>query len=335
MSKFLIVSITREITIYTREIMSVRMVSNKDLCDYLTAIVPQGVLSIDLATSHDCNLENGWLDDALCLPNLLRFTDLLSLKIQYVGDVTTTNDTGFLTLPSSVCMLGLRHGNLRSNLRFGCVFNTTCKVINEIFDRSRIPFWIGDQILAFIGISEWPSPCAVIALSSHASISGDISWQTYTGITNTDLSLLVFADYPVDPASSPYIYYDDELVGYDSKISNSMVPILRGYDTRGNTLWQSADMDDDILDKYDQAEHEGLMYMKGIHRDPEWYDRQAERFAISQTVSGMLFLQLTEDYVQQRVSYFATTHPMLGRYFDPVDEVCDFLKLETIYPRPI
>jgi len=331
MLSLLIVSISREFSQHRIETTSVQVLNNTELNDLLASIHPKGLFSIEIVNEYVVDLEYGWSAEVLHLPDLLRFYDLSSLKIQYYGDIITTNVSGSLTLPSAVCMLGLRFGNLRSNLRFGCIFNATYLAMVDIFNRHQIHNGDRDRILSFVGIFEWPNACAVIALSADAHISGEISWETHEGQTNDDFSLLVFADCSVNPESSSFITYDTELTGYDQTI-DTQVTISRGYDMRGSTFWHSAEFDetDDTLDEYEQASYQSFLYSKGIHRDIAWYERQEELFKERQTVSGMLYLRLIDDYINLRVTCFSTSYPLMRRRFDPYQEVLDFLRVVSI-----
>jgi hypothetical protein len=332
MLPLLIVSISREISQHRIEKTSVQVLNNTELNDLFTSINPKGLFSIEIVNQYVVDLEYGWSDEVLHLPDLLRFYDLSSLKIQYYGDIITANVSGSLVLPSAVCMIGLRFGNLRSNLRFGCIFNATYSAVIDVFNHYRVHNGARDRILSFVGISEWPHPCAVIALSADAHISGEISWETHEGHNNDDFSLLVFADWSVKSESSSFITYDMELTGYDETI-NSQVAISRGYDTRGSTFWHCAECDetdDSLEDIYEKAYPKSFLYSKGFHRDPAWYDRQEELFKEIQTVSGMLYLRFIEDYVNLRVSCLSTNQPMMSLRFNPYQEVLDFLRVVSI-----
>jgi hypothetical protein len=122
--------------------------SNESLNLFFDTLPSDGIVSIELLMKDSCGAEEEeWTQTVLVVPDLMRFSRLEKVVIDFIGDVQTFSTDGELMFPTRVWMFALRNATLSSNLLFG---------EDELYE---------------------DYPKTVIALQD-ASLTGEVNWQT-------------------------------------------------------------------------------------------------------------------------------------------------------------
>jgi hypothetical protein len=197
--------------------------SNVSLNLFFDTLPANGIVSIELKMQDDdVAEEEGWTQPVLVVPDLMRFSCLEKVVIDFIGDVRTSSISGEFTFPNRVWMFALRNATLCADLLFG-----------DLDYAHRYPK-------------------TIIALYD-ASLNGEVNWQTIEGRNQEDRGLMLWTQGTVSfnlPTMSEDCY---QRYNYDGYPSSELVTEIRTYtDDRGSTPRRCTElMFDEIRGRYE------------------------------------------------------------------------------------